>query len=339
MKLSVLVVGGAGYIGSHMCRMLLEAGHCVTVFDNLSRGHEDAVGNAELIVGDLRSEVDLAKCFADRQFDLVMQFAALTYVGESVEQPATYYDNNAVGSLRLLVAMQKAGVHRIVFSSTCAIYGEPTQRLLTESHQQAPVNPYGRSKLIVEQMLRDLAVSSPLRSVSLRYFNAAGCDPSGELGERHDPETHLIPLILTEAQRVSNGGNPATTNLRVFGLNFATADGSCVRDYVHVNDLCSAHLKAAERLMGGFTAGAEAFNLGTGCGQSVLEVIESCRRVTGIPIQYQIAARRAGDAESLVGNADLAKEVLAWSPQYASIDAIVATAWNWMVRANDLRVA
>jgi UDP-glucose-4-epimerase GalE len=329
MGRTVLVSGGAGYIGSHMCRMLLQAGHSVIVLDNLARGHAEAVAGAELVAGDLRSQQDIANCLSSRQFDAVMHFAALAYVGESVVDPAAYYDNNVIGSINLLSAMRRTGLNRIVFSSTCATYGEPQEVPISESHPQQPVNPYGKTKLFVEHALRDHAEAYGLKSVSLRYFNAAGCDPSGELGERHDPETHLIPLVLIEALRLRSGGDPADSKLRVFGGDFDTPDRTCIRDYIHVNDLCSAHLLALDRLMEGKVAGAEAYNLGNGQGFSVLEVIAACRRVTGQEIQYRIVDRRAGDPGALVGSADRARDVLGWRPAIASLDDIVASAWNW----------
>jgi UDP-glucose-4-epimerase GalE len=333
MTTSVLVVGGAGYIGSHMCHMLADAGHQVTVLDNLSRGHRAAIApGADFVQGDIRSTHDLDACFSGRRFDVVMHFAALAYVGESVLDPARYYDNNVVGSLRLLDAMRAHGVPGIVFSSTCATYGEPQELPIGETHPQQPVNPYGRSKLMVEQALADYATGYGTRSISLRYFNAAGCDPAGRVGECHDPETHLIPLVLEQALRVRRGGDPANTRLQVLGGDFPTADGTCVRDYIHVSDLCRAHLLAAERLAGGGMAGAEAYNLGNGHGYSVLEVIEAARRVTGVDIRHHVVARRAGDPSALVGSAMRAAEVLGWQPEIPGIDDIVATAWRWMTR-------
>lgn len=237
-QFSVLVIGGAGYIGSHMVLALQDAGYSVIVFDNLSRGFADAVGSAPLVIGDLRSAADLDACFAAHRFDLVMHFAALAYVGESVNEPELYYQNNVVGALNLLAAMRRHGVNRLVFSSTCATYGEPELVPITESHPQRPINPYGRTKLMIEQALRDYALAYGTQSVSLRYFNAAGCDLHGRAGERHNPETHLIPLVLAEAMRVMHVGDPADTALREVGTDFPTPDGSCVRDYIHVADLC-----------------------------------------------------------------------------------------------------
>lgn len=327
---SILLVGGAGYIGSHMCHALLDAGYAVTVFDNLSRGHRDAIGSAELVVGDIRSAADLQTCFGRHRYDLVMHFAAMAYVGESVAAPALYYSNNVTGSLCLLDAMREAQIARLVFSSSCATYGDPLERPITEGHPQNPVNPYGRTKLIVEQALADYAHAYGLQSVSLRYFNAAGCDPAGRIGERHEPETHLIPLVLEQALRVRDGGDPDDTALMVLGGDFTTEDGTCVRDYIHVSDLCRAHLLAAQRLLGGQVAGAEAYNLGNGRGYSVLEVIQAVARVTGLDIRYRIAPRRPGDPAWLVGCANQARTILGWEPHIADIDAIVATAWRWM---------
>lgn len=335
MPYSILVAGGAGYIGSHMVQMLADAGHRVTVFDNLSRGHRDAVGSTELIQGDLRSTDDLRRCFEGRNYDLVMHFAALTYVGESVQYPAHYYDNNVKGTLNLLDVMRAHQVGRLVFSSTCATYGEPRERPITEDHPQQPVNPYGRTKLIVEQVLKDYAPAYGMASISLRYFNAAGCDPAGRLGERHEPETHLIPLVLREAARVADGGDPRQTRLAVFGDDFDTLDGTCVRDYIHVTDLCAAHLRAADRLMEGRAEGAEACNLGNGAGYSVKDVIDTCRKVTGIDIRYRLDPRRAGDPAWLVGSAARARAVLGWQPATPALEDIVGTAWAWMRSRKD----
>ncbi|HSV45693.1 MAG TPA: UDP-glucose 4-epimerase GalE [Ramlibacter sp.] len=332
-KLDLLVTGGAGYIGSHMVHMLVRAGHAVTVLDNLSRGHANAVANgatlARLDVED-RGAVR-ALCEANR-FDAVLHFAALAYVGESVTDPAAYYRVNVGGTLSLLDAMRAAGTSRLVFSSTCATYGIPAQLPVDEAAPQDPVNPYGQSKRMVEQVLRDHARAYGIHSVSLRYFNAAGCDPSGLLGERHDPETHLVPLVLAEALRVMRGGDPADTKMQVFGTDFPTVDGSCVRDYVHVTDLCTAHLLALQQLMSGACRGASAFNLGNGAGFSVLQVIDTCRRVSGADIRYRRCGRRVGDPAELVADARRAAEVLGWQPEFPSLERIVQTAWDWMRR-------
>jgi len=330
MAYSILVTGGAGYIGSHMVQMLADSGHQVVVFDNLSRGHRDAVGTAELIEGDLRSTDDLRRCFAVHNYDLVLHFAALAYVGESVQHPADYYGNNIKGTLNLLDVMRGREIDRLVFSSTCATYGEPHEQPITEDHPQWPVNPYGWTKLMIEQALRDYAQAYGLTSISLRYFNAAGCDPAGRLGERHEPETHLIPLVLREAVRVWDGGDPRKTRLAMYGDDFATPDGSCVRDYIHVTDLCSAHLLAADRLMMGRVEGAEAYNLGNGAGYSVKDVIETARQVTGVDIRYRLDPRRPGDPAWLVGSTARARDMFGWQPAIPALEDIVRTAWAWM---------
>ncbi|WP_156087581.1 UDP-glucose 4-epimerase GalE [Lysobacter sp. Root667] len=318
--MNVLVCGGAGYIGSHMVRRLAAAGHQVTVFDNLSTGHREAVAGAELVVGDLLDPSALAQLFGQRRFDAVVHFAARSLVGESVAQPYLYYENNVVGSLNLLRAMREAGVERIVFSSTAAVFGHPECEPIDEDHPTRPINPYGASKLMVERLLADAAQAYGLRSVSLRYFNAAGAATEGGIGEAHEPETHLIPNVLRSAL----GRGPA---LKVFGTDYPTRDGTCVRDYVHVDDLCEAHL-AALRFMGE-TAGAHLFNLGNGQGFSVLEVLDAAARVAGAKIDYETAPRRAGDPAVLVASSRKAREQLGWSPQHTDIEAIIASAWNW----------
>ena len=330
--MSALVLGGAGYIGSHMVHALRDAGHAVTVFDNLSRGFAEAVPDGvPLVRGDLGVPGDLDRALRAGPFDVVMHFAAYAYVGESVHEPELYYQNNFCGSLNLVAAMRRHGLQSLVFSSTCATYGEPDRLPIPETHPQRPINPYGRSKWMVEQMLADQALAHGLRSISLRYFNAAGADRNGRAGECHDPETHLIPLVLQEALRLQLGGDPEATALKVFGTDLPTSDGSCVRDYIHVEDLCQAHLRAAERLAVGQATGAEFYNLANGAGFSVLEVIQSCTRVTGQAIRWQRLPRRAGDPAVLVGNATLAREVLGWTPSIQRLDDIVATAWRWML--------
>lgn len=257
----VLVIGGTGYIGSHMVLALQDADYHLVVFENLSRGFNDAVVSASLVIGDLRTPAYLDPCFTTHRIDLVMHFAALAYVGESVTEPILYYQNNVVGALNLLAAMRRNRVNRLVFSSTCATYVEPEQVRIAESHQQRPMNPYGRTKLMIEQALGDYATAYGTQSISLRYFNAAGCDPQGRAGERHNPESHLIPLVLGEAMRVMRGGNPAATALHVFGTDFDTSDGGCVRDYIHFVDICQTHLFAADRLLAVQAQGAEFYNL------------------------------------------------------------------------------
>lgn len=332
MTARILVTGGAGYIGSHMVKLLLRQEHHVVVFDNLSTGHWDAVSGADFVEGDLQRQSDVIRAFDGRQIDVVMHFAASCYVGESVQDPAKYYVNNVIGTLNLLEAMRAAKVQRLVYSSTCSTYGDPVSLPLNEDHLQRPVNPYGMSKLTAERAMADYGRAYGLATVALRYFNAAGCDPEGELGERHDPETHLIPLVLREALRVRSGGKPEDTQLRVFGDDFDTPDGTCIRDYVHIADLCRAHLLAMEIMFGGKTAEFKAFNLGIGKGYSVKEVIETCRRVTGQDIRYRIAGRRAGDPARLVASAERARAELGWSPEFTELSDIVETAWRWFSR-------
>jgi UDP-glucose-4-epimerase GalE len=331
---SVLVVGGAGYIGSHMVKRLARAGWGVATFDNLSLGHRDAVLAGDFILGDLLDREALARAFAERRFDLVMHFAAHARVGESVAEPRKYYANNVVGALNLLDAMIDAGVRRLIFSSTCATYGVPEEVPITEAHPQRPINPYGNTKLALERALADYGAAYGLKSVALRYFNAAGCDRDGDLDERHDPETHLIPLVLREAARVAAGGDREATTLTVFGDDYPTADGTCVRDYIHVEDLCEAHLLAAERIARDDSAegGFEFFNLGNGSGCSVLEVIAAARAVTGVDFLHKVAGRRPGDPPALVGSCGKAAEGLGWRPQHPRIEDIVATAWRAMQR-------
>jgi UDP-glucose 4-epimerase len=318
--MKVLVCGGAGYIGSHMVRHLLESGHQPVIFDNLSTGHREAVAGVPLVEGDLSDRAALAALFGSTRFDAVMHFCARSLVGESVVEPYAYYENNVGGTLNLLQAMREAGVQQLVFSSTAAVFGQPQAPLIAEDHPTLPINPYGASKLMVERILADAHRAHGLRSVALRYFNAAGADVSGEIGESHQPETHLIPNVL----RAALGQGPG---LKVFGDDYATSDGTCVRDYVHVDDLATAHLRALD-----FMAthdGAHVFNLGNGQGFSVLQVIEAARRVTGVEIQFDRCPRRAGDPAVLVASSTRARELLGWMPRYADVEAIIETAWRW----------
>lgn len=329
MSRTLLVTGGAGYIGSHMAKMLAADGNEVIILDNLSRGNEDAARFGKLYVGNINDAVVTDDLFSSHKIDAVLHFAAYAYVGESVEHPDMYYRNNVLGTLGLLDSMRKHQVGRIVFSSTCATYGVPAKLPITEDTPQAPINPYGQSKLMMEKILADYAVAYGLRSISLRYFNAAGSDADTELGERHEPETHLLPLVLFEAQRIAAGGDPEDTALMVFGDDFDTRDGTCIRDYIHVTDLCKAHVHALERLYDAPELGAEQFNLGTNRGVTVLEVIEACSRITGIRIPYKIAARRAGDPPELVADASRAMSVLGWQPRHVYIDDSIRDAWSW----------
>lgn len=316
----VLVVGGAGYIGSHMVKQLRHDGFAVVVLDDLSGGYLDAVGDAELVVGSVSDAGLLADLFGHKRFDAVMHFASFIQVGESVVEPAKYYANNLAATLTLLDAMRTAGVRRFVFSSTAAVYGEPAYVPIDEAHPKQPINPYGLSKWMVEQVLQDYDRAYGLKSVCLRYFNAAGADPEGDLGERHVPETHLIPLVLQAAA----GRREA---ISVFGTDYDTPDGTCIRDYIHVSDLCDAHALALRRLLAGGESAR--FNLGNGQGFSVKEVIETARKVTGKEIPVRYVPRRAGDPPRLVADSRLAQEVLGWQPQRADLSAIIADAWAW----------
>ncbi|MFK7994745.1 MAG: UDP-glucose 4-epimerase GalE [Granulosicoccus sp.] len=332
MSQTVLVTGGAGYIGSHMVRLLKQAGYEIVVYDNLKRGNADAVTAGKLIQGDLHDGALLDSVFSSHSIDAVMHFAALAYVGESVNEPSMYYHNNVTGTQSLLDSMLRHDVNKLVFSSTCATYGVPENLPITEQTPQNPINPYGRSKLMVEQILKDYAIAYGFRSIALRYFNAAGCSQDGSIGERHDPETHLLPLILFEALRVKAGGNPADSRLKVFGSDFDTRDGTCIRDYIHVNDLCSAHIKAFERMLRFPDIGAEQFNLGVNRGYTVLEVIEACSTVTGVDLTYNAVDRRAGDPPELVADASLAMKALEWNPEHADITDSISHAWNWFTK-------
>lgn len=315
----ILVVGGAGYIGSHAVRCFEEHGHAVIVYDNLSLGHREAVRPEQLIVGDLRDTSRLTDTLRTHQPDAVVHFAAFTAVGESVRDPARYYANNVAGSLALLDAMRAAHVSRIVFSSTAATYGTPRTVPIPETEPTHPESPYGRSKLMVEQILQDHAHAYGLRPAILRYFNAAGADPSGTLGEDHTPETHLIPLVL----QVALGQREA---IEIFGDDYPTPDGTCLRDYIHVGDLATAHLRALEALDRHPTL---LCNLGTGSGHSVAEVVAAAEEVTGQRIRTRLASRRPGDVAELVAAADRARTLLGWAPEYTSLTSIIETAWNW----------
>ena len=321
--MNILVVGGAGYIGSHMMKHLGLAGCTVTTLDNLSGGHADAVLHGEFVQGDIADRALLDRLLAESRFDAVMHFASFIQVGESVVAPAKYYQNNVVNTLNLLDAMVAAGVKRFIFSSTAAIFGEPQSDTIDEQHRQQPINPYGRTKLMVEQALADYDRAYGLKSVCLRYFNAAGADPAGELGERHDPETHLIPLVLQAA----SGRRP---HISVFGRDYDTPDGTCIRDYVHINDLCQAHWLALQSLMGG--AGSQAYNLGNGSGFSVQEVIDTARKVTGCEIPVVYAERRAGDPARLVADSRAATSQLGWKPQFAALETLIEHAWAWELK-------
>ncbi|MBW4652324.1 MAG: UDP-glucose 4-epimerase GalE [Kaiparowitsia implicata GSE-PSE-MK54-09C] len=320
---TILVTGGAGYIGSHAVLALQQSGYNVLVLDNLVYGHRDLIENTlktELIVGDTSDRSLLDKIFASRSIDAVMHFAAYAYVGESVSDPAKYYRNNVLGTLSLLEAMLAANVKNFVFSSTCATYGVPTTVPIPEDHPQSPINPYGMTKLMVEHILQDFQVAYDFKSVIFRYFNAAGADPEGRLGEDHNPETHLIPLVLQTAM----GIRPC---IKVFGTDYPTEDGTCVRDYIHVYDLASAHVLGIDYLLKG--GDSTIFNLGNGSGFSVKQVIDTARQVTGKDIAVEECDRRPGDPPALVGSGEKARRILGWNPQYADLEKIIAHAWAW----------
>ncbi len=316
--MKTLVCGGAGYIGAHMCRLLAAHGHQVTVLDDLSTGHEAAVRWGPLRIADLCDADDLARAFDEIQPDCVLHFAAKSIVPESQRRPAEYYRNNVLGSYHLLEQVRRVGAG-IIFSSTAAVYGLPQTPRLLETHPLNPINAYGRTKLAIEHLLQDYWNAYALPSVSFRYFNAAGAEPEASIGEGHEPETHLIPRLLESAL----GRLPT---IAVYGDDYATPDGTCVRDYIHVDDICEAHLAGMSLL--GAQPGAHRFNLGNGDGYSVLEVVETTRRVIGRAIEVIRAERRPGDPDRLVADATAARQSLGWTPRNA-LDAIIASAWRW----------
>jgi UDP-glucose-4-epimerase GalE len=316
----ILVVGGAGYIGSYMCKYLSRKGYRPVVLDSLERGHRAAARWGELYEGCLSDADLLGHIFSRRDIAAVMHFAAYCYVGESVEKPTMYYRNNVANTLSLLDAMEKNGVRRFIFSSSCATYGEPVETPMTEDHPQHPINPYGRTKLMVEWMLKDFQRASGFNFTALRYFNAAGADPDGELGEDHRPESHIIPIVLQTALGQRD-------QAAVFGDDYPTPDGSCIRDYIHIDDLAQAHALALERLLNDDPGGV--YNLGNGEGYSVKEVIDAARRVTGRPIPSRMADRRPGDPAVLIGSSDLAMKELGWRPRFDDLETIIETAWRW----------
>ena len=316
----VLVTGGAGYIGSHTAKLLATSGHVPVVFDDLSQGHDWAVKWGPIERGSLSDQERLREVLARHPVDAVIHFAANALVGESMSNPTKYFRNNTVGTLNLLDAMHAAGVDRIVFSSTCATYGNPVRVPIDEGHPQAPVNPYGESKLMVEKILRWYGECYGLRWMALRYFNAAGADPDGEIGEDHDPESHLIPLVIGAAM----GTRPP---VKIFGTDYDTPDGTAIRDYVHVMDLADAHLRALQRLDEGTPS--QAVNLGTGHGQSVREVVTAVSRTAGKAVPAVESPRRAGDPATLVADPARARDVLGWTCRYPDLDVIVEHAWRW----------
>ena len=319
--MNVLVCGGAGYIGSHTVYELIERGHSVVVVDSLIKGHKAAVHNdAKFYLGDIRDEEFMDRVFKENNIDAVIDFAAFSLVGESVNEPFKYYENNVYGTLKLLETMERAGVKKIVFSSTAATYGEPENDIIVESDKTNPTNPYGETKLTVEKMLKWADNAYGIKFVALRYFNAAGAHISGKIGEDHSPETHLIPIILQTAlgQR---------EKMFIFGDDYDTPDGTCVRDYIHVTDLADAHIKALEKLFKTNESGI--YNLGNGKGFSVKEVIEKAKKVTGKDFKVEIEARRNGDPSTLIASSEKAIKELGWKPKFNTLDKIIETAWNW----------
>ena len=318
---NILVTGGGGYIGSHAVWHLKAAGYRVVVVDNFSRGHEDVMSTLEVpyVKGEINDPAVIKKACELVRPEVVMHFAALAYVGESVTEPARYYQNNVVATLGMLEILRDLNVRRVIFSSTCATYGTPVLMPITEDTPQRPINPYGWSKLMIEQILKDFETAYGFRSILFRYFNAAGALPSGLIGERHDPETHLIPLAIQSAL-----GGP---ELKVFGNDYPTPDGTCLRDYIHVSDLADAHILGVQHLLNSGTS--EAFNIGTGSGHSVAEVIKAVEDVSGRKVRFSMDARRVGDPPVLVAAADKIKATLGWQPKYTKLKDIVETAWNW----------
>jgi len=316
----ILITGGAGYIGSHINKLLNNSGYETVVADNLIYGHAEAVKWGKLEIVDLADIEMLRNLFDKYRFDTVFHFAAYAYVGESVKEPAKYYRNNVANTINLLDTMLEYDSKRIIFSSTCATYGIPSSVPIKEDALQNPINPYGRTKLMMEQILHDYNEAYEINYCCLRYFNAAGADPDGEIGEKHDPETHLIPLALEAATDESKSVN-------VFGTDYPTADGSCIRDYIHVCDLADAHVKAMDYLTGENESCC--LNLGNGSGVSVFDIIDTVKRVTGNDVHVNLSPRRPGDPPVLVGGAELARKLLGWEPKYTDIDTIIEHAWQW----------
>jgi UDP-glucose 4-epimerase len=316
----VLIVGGAGYIGSHVNKLLASQGIETIIVDNLEYGHREFVKWGTLIEGDIRDISFLHKIFSDFDICAVMHFSAYAYVGESVKAPIKYYDNNVAGTINLLKAMQQAAVKKFIFSSSCATFGIPHYLPIDEKHPQNPINPYGRTKLMIEQILQDLPNAWGLKYVCLRYFNAAGADPDGEIGEWHEPETHLIPLVIQAAL------NPENHKITIYGTDWDTPDGTCIRDYIHVNDLAQAHFAALSFLDKNPSI---YLNLGNGTGYSIKDIIKTVEDVSERKVPVIYGSRRAGDPAALVGNSALAKQILEWDPKFTSLRSIIETAWNW----------
>lgn len=316
----ILITGGAGYIGSHTNKLLHQKGLQTIVYDNLSRGHREFVRWGKFIQGNLADKAKLDSCFKNHAIDAVLHFCAFCYVGESSNHPAKYYHNNVVNTINLLDAMVEHGIQYIIFSSTCSTYGNPVKIPLMEDHPQHPINPYGKSKLLVEKILKHYEEAHGIRHINLRYFNAAGADPDGEIGEWHEPETHLIPI----AMQVASGQRD---HMQIFGTDYKTPDGTCVRDYIHVNDIAEAHLLALEYLQNG--AASDVFNLGNGNGFSVRDVIQAVERISGKAVKVIEATRRPGDPPILIGSSEKAKTILNWQPGHPDLEDIIRTAWHW----------
>lgn len=320
---NILVAGGAGYIGSHMVLTLLNKGYYPITYDNLSEGHKEAVLGGTLIEGELSDARKLKEVFENYEISAVMHFAANCYVGESMTNPAKYYENNVFNTFNLINVMLKAKINKFIFSSSAATYGNPIHSPITEEHPQNPINTYGNTKLIVEKMLHDYGRAYNFASISLRYFNAAGAEPQGRIGENHNPETHLIPNVLDAALGIKD-------SVQIFGSDYETPDGTCVRDYIHILDLAQAHLLALEKLLSGFKT--DYFNLGNGAGYSNKQVIETVEKVSGKKFNVEMTSRRPGDPPVLVGSSDKAKKELGWKPEYYTLEKIIETAWNWHMR-------
>ncbi len=326
---NILVAGGAGYIGSHVVKMLLNEGYNVTVVDNLSTGHRWAVPGELLVVADIGDREKIGAILQERAIDAVMHFAAHIVVPESVRDPYKYYENNFSKTLNLLRAMVDSGTEAFIFSSTAAVYGMPLKVPIPENSPLVPINPYGNTKAAVEKALSDFSGAYPFRYVSLRYFNASGADPEGKIGEDHDPETHLIPLILEAAKGDRE-------DVKIFGTDYPTPDGTCIRDYIHVSDLAKAHILSLAYLSKG--GKSDVFNCGYGHGYSVREVVDTCRKVTGIDFKTEEAKRRPGDPPELVADSARIRSTLSWKPEFDDLEYIIETAWNWLIRNSEFRI-
>ncbi len=327
MNKSVLVTGGAGYVGSHTCKALKNAGYTPITYDNLVYGHKDFVKWGQFICGDILDQEKLEKIIRQYNIYSVIHFAAFAYVGESINEPNKYYKNNVTGTISLLEVIKNTGLNRIIFSSTCAIYGIPTYIPITETHPKTPISPYGNTKLMIEKILKDYDTAYSIKNISLRYFNAAGADPSCEIGEDHTPETHLIPKILDVATGKSD-------NIIIYGNDYESDDGTCVRDYVHVTDLADAHVLALKYLESGNSS--TVFNLGNQKGYSVLEIIDTVRKITGKKIKINFGDRRSGDPSVLISSSEKSQQTLEWKPKYSNIETMIDHAWQWYKKRNNI---